>query len=179
MRLPLAEARRRRRTRPGREVGLACSDREPRSRWGSRRPIPDTPWGTCSPGGAEAASSNSRIDGLIMRPPFISAVNSRIIDFALSNALNSGIRRIAVATQYKAHSLIRHFVLGKTELNHIISASSLVTNTIVALKVLREMVFDPKQRQTINGGGSDGDEAGAPIPPRTNFRFSLHKPIYR
>ncbi len=32
----------------------------------------------------------------------------RIIDFALSNALNSGIRRIAVATQYKAHSLIRH-----------------------------------------------------------------------
>jgi len=33
---------------------------------------------------------------------------SRIIDFALSNALNSGIRRIAVATQYKAHSLIRH-----------------------------------------------------------------------
>ena len=33
---------------------------------------------------------------------------SRIIDFALSNALNSGIRRIGVATQYKAHSLIRH-----------------------------------------------------------------------
>src|SRR5690606_26295266 len=33
---------------------------------------------------------------------------SRIIDFALSNAVNSGIRRIAVATQYKAHSLIRH-----------------------------------------------------------------------
>ncbi|WP_298422436.1 glucose-1-phosphate adenylyltransferase [Rhodoblastus sp.] len=33
---------------------------------------------------------------------------ARIIDFALSNALNSGIRRIAVATQYKAHSLIRH-----------------------------------------------------------------------
>ena len=31
---------------------------------------------------------------------------SRIIDFALSNALNSGIRRIGVATQYKAHSLI-------------------------------------------------------------------------
>jgi glucose-1-phosphate adenylyltransferase len=33
---------------------------------------------------------------------------SRIIDFALSNAINSGIRRIGVATQYKAHSLIRH-----------------------------------------------------------------------
>ncbi|MBR0717076.1 glucose-1-phosphate adenylyltransferase [Bradyrhizobium liaoningense] len=37
---------------------------------------------------------------------------SRIIDFALSNAVNSGIRRIAVATQYKAHSLIRHLQMG-------------------------------------------------------------------
>jgi glucose-1-phosphate adenylyltransferase len=37
---------------------------------------------------------------------------SRIIDFTLSNALNSGIRRIAVATQYKAHSLIRHLQRG-------------------------------------------------------------------
>lgn len=38
----------------------------------------------------------------------------RIIDFALSNALNSGIRHIGVATQYKAHSLIRHLQLGWT-----------------------------------------------------------------
>ncbi len=37
---------------------------------------------------------------------------SRIIDFALSNAMNSGIRRIGVATQYKAHSLIRHLTRG-------------------------------------------------------------------
>src|SRR6266478_5393295 len=37
---------------------------------------------------------------------------SRIIDFALSNAVNSGIRRIAVATQYKAHSLIRPLQMG-------------------------------------------------------------------
>src|SRR5689334_11887424 len=37
---------------------------------------------------------------------------TRIIDFALSNALNSGIRRIGVATQYKAHSLIRHLHRG-------------------------------------------------------------------
>ena len=37
---------------------------------------------------------------------------TRIIDFALSNALNSGIRRIGVATQYKAHSLIRHLTRG-------------------------------------------------------------------
>src|ERR1700704_6354993 len=32
----------------------------------------------------------------------------RIIDFALSNCLNSGIRRIGIATQYKAQSLIYH-----------------------------------------------------------------------
>jgi len=37
---------------------------------------------------------------------------SRIIDFSLSNALNSGIRRIGVATQYNAHSLIRHLQRG-------------------------------------------------------------------
>ena len=37
---------------------------------------------------------------------------TRIVDFALSNAVNSGIRRIGVATQYKAHSLIRHLQRG-------------------------------------------------------------------
>ncbi len=36
----------------------------------------------------------------------------QIIDFPLSNALNSGIRHIAVATQYKAHSLISHLQRG-------------------------------------------------------------------
>jgi glucose-1-phosphate adenylyltransferase len=36
----------------------------------------------------------------------------RIIDFALSNCLNSGIRRIGVITQYKSHSLLRHLQRG-------------------------------------------------------------------
>jgi glucose-1-phosphate adenylyltransferase len=36
----------------------------------------------------------------------------RIIDFTLSNCVNSGVRRIGVATQYKAHSLIRHLQRG-------------------------------------------------------------------
>jgi glucose-1-phosphate adenylyltransferase len=36
----------------------------------------------------------------------------RIIDFPLSNCVNSGIRRIGVATQYKSHSLIRHLQRG-------------------------------------------------------------------
>lgn len=36
----------------------------------------------------------------------------RIIDFPLSNCLNSGIRRVCVLTQYKAHSLIQHIQRG-------------------------------------------------------------------
>ncbi|GAA5162894.1 glucose-1-phosphate adenylyltransferase [Viridibacterium curvum] len=48
----------------------------------------------------------------------------RIIDFALSNCLNSGIRRIGVITQYKSHSLLRHLQRGwailKPEMNEFI-----------------------------------------------------------
>lgn len=36
----------------------------------------------------------------------------RLIDFPLSNCINSGIRRVAVLTQYKAHSLIQHIQRG-------------------------------------------------------------------
>ena len=36
----------------------------------------------------------------------------RIIDFPLSNCINSGVRRIGVATQYKAHSLLQHLQRG-------------------------------------------------------------------
>ena len=41
----------------------------------------------------------------------------RIIDFTLSNCLNSGIRRISVLTQYKSHSLIRHIMEGWNSLH--------------------------------------------------------------
>ena len=48
----------------------------------------------------------------------------RIIDFTLSNCLNSGIRRIGVITQYKSHSLLRHLQRGwaflKTEMNEFV-----------------------------------------------------------
>jgi glucose-1-phosphate adenylyltransferase len=48
----------------------------------------------------------------------------RIIDFALSNCLNSGIRRIGVITQYKSHSLLRHLQRGwaflKNEMNEFV-----------------------------------------------------------
>nr|WP_207161190.1 glucose-1-phosphate adenylyltransferase [Halorhodospira halophila] len=41
----------------------------------------------------------------------------RIIDFPLSNCINSGVRRIGVLTQYKAHSLIRHIRQGWSSLS--------------------------------------------------------------
>lgn len=47
-----------------------------------------------------------------VKPAVYFGGKGRIIDFALSNALNSGIRRMAIATQYKAHSLIRHLQRG-------------------------------------------------------------------
>ena len=40
----------------------------------------------------------------------------RIIDFALSNCINSGIRRVGVITQYKSHSLVRHITRGWSDL---------------------------------------------------------------
>ena len=48
----------------------------------------------------------------------------RIIDFALSNCMNSGVRRIGVLTQYKSHSLLRHLQRGwsflRSEFNEFI-----------------------------------------------------------
>lgn len=46
------------------------------------------------------------------KPAVFFAGKFRIIDFTLSNCVNSGIRRIGVATQYKAHSLIQHIQRG-------------------------------------------------------------------
>ena len=43
----------------------------------------------------------------------------RIIDFALSNCINSGIRRIGVITQYQSHSLVQHIQLNE-EMNEFV-----------------------------------------------------------
>jgi glucose-1-phosphate adenylyltransferase len=70
------------------------------------------------------------------KPAVFFGGKTRIIDFALSNALNSGIRRLAVATQYKAHSLIRHLQRGwsflrpeRNESFDILPASQRVSET--------------------------------------------------
>lgn len=62
-----------------------------------------------------AGGRGSRLEELTDRrakPAVYFGGNARIIDFPLSNAYNSGIRKMAVATQYKAHSLIRHMQRG-------------------------------------------------------------------
>lgn len=58
-----------------------------------------------------AGGEGSRLKGLTAwraKPAVPFGGKYRIIDFALSNCVNSGIRRIGVLTQYRSHSLIRH-----------------------------------------------------------------------
>ncbi len=58
-----------------------------------------------------AGGAGSRLKGLTKwraKPAVPFGGKYRIIDFALSNCVNSGLRRIGVLTQYKSHSLIRH-----------------------------------------------------------------------
>jgi glucose-1-phosphate adenylyltransferase len=71
------------------------------------------------------------------KPAIYFGGKSRIIDFALSNAINSGIRRIGVATQYQAHSLIRHMQRGwnflrqeRNESFDVLPASQRVSETM-------------------------------------------------
>ncbi len=86
-----------------------------------------------------AGGRGSRLQELTDRrakPAVYFGAKSRIIDFALSNAMNSGIRRFGVATQYKAHSLIRHLQRGwnflrpeRNESFDILPASQRVSET--------------------------------------------------
>jgi glucose-1-phosphate adenylyltransferase len=62
-----------------------------------------------------AGGAGTRLKGLTRwrsKPAVPFGGKFRIIDFPLSNCLNSGIRRVGILTQYKAHSLIRHIQLG-------------------------------------------------------------------
>ena len=62
-----------------------------------------------------AGGRGSRLKQLTMwraKPAMPFGGKFRIIDFPLSNCINSGIRRIGVLTQYKAHSLIVHIQQG-------------------------------------------------------------------
>lgn len=74
-----------------------------------------------------AGGRGSRLMNLTDRrakPAVLFGGKFRIVDFALSNCLNSGIRRIGVITQYKSHSLLRHLQHGwafmKPEMNEFI-----------------------------------------------------------
>ena len=83
---------------------------------------PSARWRWCWPAGR-----GSRLKNLTDRrakPAVYFGGKFRIIDFALSNCLNSGIRRIGVITQYKSHSLMRHLQRGwaflKSEMNEFV-----------------------------------------------------------
>ena len=74
-----------------------------------------------------AGGRGSRLQGLTdsrAKPAVPFGGKFRIIDFALSNCLNSGLRRIGVITQYESHSLLRHLQRGwaflKTEMNEFV-----------------------------------------------------------
>ncbi len=74
-----------------------------------------------------AGGRGSRLKGLTDRrakPSVYFGGKFRIVDFAMSNCLNSGIRRIGVITQYESHSLLRHVQRGwgflKSEMNEFV-----------------------------------------------------------
>ncbi len=67
-----------------------------------------------------AGGKGSRLMGLTAtraKPAVHFGGKFRIIDFALSNCLNSGIRRIGVITQYQSHTLVQHIQRGWSFLN--------------------------------------------------------------
>ncbi|MGA2044480.1 MAG: glucose-1-phosphate adenylyltransferase [Roseiarcus sp.] len=106
----------------------------------SKPPLPAPPYARHAMAYVLAGGRGSRLMELTDRrakPAVYFGGKSRIIDFALSNALNSGIRRIAVATQYKAHSMIRHLQRGwnflrpeRNETFDILPASQRVSETM-------------------------------------------------
>ncbi len=74
-----------------------------------------------------AGGRGSRLHALTERrakPAVYFGGKFRIIDFALSNCMNSGVRRIGVVTQYQSHSLLRHLQRGwsflRSEFNEFI-----------------------------------------------------------
>ena len=105
----------------------------------STRPVHSAPLARSAMAYVLAGGRGSRLMELTDRrakPAVFFGAKSRIIDFALSNAINSGIRRIGVATQYKAHSLIRHMQRGwnflrpeRNESFDILPASQRVSET--------------------------------------------------
>jgi len=62
-----------------------------------------------------AGGRGTRLQGLTqwrVKPAVPFGGKFRIIDFALSNCLNSGIRQVGILTQYKSHSLLKHVQQG-------------------------------------------------------------------
>ena len=75
-------------------------------------------WPRCSTTASSSCSRAAPVSGSIpltkdrAKPAVYFGGPYRIIDFALSNCINSGLRRIFIATQYKSLSLNRHIRMG-------------------------------------------------------------------
>ena len=90
----------------------------------------------------------------------------RIVDFAMSNCVNSGIRRVGVVTQYKSHSLLRHLQRGwgflRGEVNEFVTTiaaaieeQSAVTRELASnIADATEGVHDANTRATQMSGAS-------------------------
>ena len=137
-------------------------DKETRSCPGSRQPRSSgisAPYSRHAMAYVLAGGRGSRLLELTDRrakPAVYFGGKSRIIDFALSNALNSGIRRIAVATQYKAHSLIRHLQRGwnflrpeRNESFDILPASQRVSETHVVSRHRRRGLSEHRHHREL------------------------------
>ena len=87
----------------------------------------------------------------------------RIIDFALSNCVNSGIRRIGVVTQYKSHSLLRHLQRGwsflRAELNEMV-------DLLPAQQRVDDEPLVPRHRR--RGATRTSTSSSAATPPSTS-----------
>ena len=82
----------------------------PRANWVERLQLPKKCFAMVLAGGR-----GSRLKQLTERrakPAVFFGGKFRIVDFTLSNCINSGIRHIGMATQYKSHSLLRHIQQG-------------------------------------------------------------------
>ena len=61
---------------------------------------------------AGSANASTRLHATAPSPPVYFGGPYRIIDFTLSNCINSGLRHIYIATQYKSLSLTKHIRMG-------------------------------------------------------------------
>ena len=120
------------------------------------KPTADEPFDGLRSGGRTRKPPEKPDRQTRVKPAVFFGGKTRIIDFALSNALNSGIRKMSIATQYKAHSLIRHCQRGwsffraeRNEYLDILPASQRVDENAVVSRHRRRGVPEHRHRRQL------------------------------